>query len=382
MYGRGIRAAIFDMDGTILDSMRKWRAENRRYLDARGLPVPPDLADTIDTMSSHAFARRFILEHAGEYTLEAMMAEYEAHMAYEYQTNIAPKPGAEAFLKALSSGGVLMCVATATPAIIAKAALDKHGLLGYFEFVTDEIEGVYKKYQPEYYIDIARRLGVEPSECAVFEDAPYAMKAAAGAGMAVFGIEEGVHFGYPDLMRDIRETALCVARDFFEASRLLFHQAPEFRKLSEFPRGIMYALLSRAYAFEPGYERANLSEWLRWDGFFSDRPDIADRCSFVTCVNGAPIGFIAWDPRELPERAEIGNNCIIPEYKGKGYGIAQLNEAVRRILDCGCKSIYVSTDINLLPARRMYERAGFREISREPDPASYAGGHVRYGLLR
>lgn len=154
----------------------------------------------------------------------------------------------------------------------------------------------------------------------------------------------------------------------------------EFRKFSEFNRGIMLAMLRDAYSFEPGYEKDWLEEWKKADDFFYDNLHIADKCGFITVVDGVPVGFICWDPRNLPAYVEIGHNCIITQYKGNGYGRAQLHEAAVRIAKSGAEKIIVTTDERLIPARRNYESAGFRLIGLRENKHNpqYAGQLMDY----
>ena len=130
---KGIRAVAFDMDGTLLDSMGYWRGENRHFLERRSLPIPEDLKDTIDTMSSHAFAKRFVADYGAPNTFESVMDEYHEVLRGLYRTVIPAKQGAERFLRLLKKHGVKMCVATATLRDTAVAALDRQGFLPYFE---------------------------------------------------------------------------------------------------------------------------------------------------------------------------------------------------------------------------------------------------------
>jgi ribosomal protein S18 acetylase RimI-like enzyme len=136
----------------------------------------------------------------------------------------------------------------------------------------------------------------------------------------------------------------------------------EYKKLSCFSRGILYKLLSDAYSFDSKIEDTYKEKWLADDKFFFDDLSIGDKYCFVTTINNKPIGFLAWDPRNLPEYAIIGDNCIIPEQKGNGYGKLQLQEAVKRITGHGAKKIYVSTNNELVPAQRMYESVGFKRL--------------------
>ena len=136
----------------------------------------------------------------------------------------------------------------------------------------------------------------------------------------------------------------------------------EFKKLSDFSRGILYGLLSDAYSFNSKYEDSCKEKWLVDDKFFFDNLSIGDKYCFITTLNDEAIGFLAWDPRNLPEYAIIGDNCIISKHKGKGYGKLQLQEAVNRITRNDVKKIYVSTNNDLIPAQKIYESIGFKRL--------------------
>lgn len=105
----------------------------------------------------------------------------------------------------------------------------------------------------------------------------------------------------------------------------------EFKQISCYPRGTIYGLLKDAYSSYPGYEQLWSLAWQECDSFFYDHPDIANRYGFITTIEDDAIGFVVWDPRHLPEFAELGHNCIKPQYKGNGYGKRQLAEAISRI---------------------------------------------------
>ncbi len=219
---KGIRAIAFDMDGTLLDSMGYWRSENRHFLERRSLPVPEDLKDEIDTMSSFAFAKRFVADHGAPNTLESVIKEYHEALRGLYQTVIQPKPGAERFLRLLKKHGIKTCVATATHRDTALEALDRHGFLPYFDFVTDGAEMGMGKGDPRYFEKLAERLGEKPQACAMFEDASYSMKGARAAGMKVLGIFEKVNASKPDEMARILECCDLFVNTFDEAAEALF----------------------------------------------------------------------------------------------------------------------------------------------------------------
>ena len=157
----------------------------------------------------------------------------------------------------------------------------------------------------------------------------------------------------------------------------------EFRPISAFPRGTLYALLCDAYAFDPRCAANWADDWHEFDDFFSDNPAIADKSGFVTVSGGAPIGFVSWDPRELPERAVIGHNCIATAHKGRGFGRAQLREAVFRLVESGAKTLTVTTNELLFPASAMYEGVGFHETNRRASSGkdAFAGDTIDYELI-
>jgi ribosomal protein S18 acetylase RimI-like enzyme len=154
----------------------------------------------------------------------------------------------------------------------------------------------------------------------------------------------------------------------------------EFKKVSGFKRGILLKLLKDAYSFDCRYEQNCNSDWQDFDNFFFDNLQIADKYGFVTTLNGEAIGFISWDPRNMPEYAEIGFNCIASKHKSNGYGKIQLQEAVNRIKQNDVRKIIVTTNNDLIPAQRMYESVGFtlhqkRKIQNASD---FVDEHIDY----
>lgn len=157
----------------------------------------------------------------------------------------------------------------------------------------------------------------------------------------------------------------------------------EFKKFSEFQRGIMYELLKDGYSFDSRYERDWIIKWKEDDDFFYDNLQIADECGFVTTLNGTPIGFICWDPRNMPDYIEIGHNCIATKYKGKTFGKMQLQEAVNRITNKNVKKLIVTTDEQLIPAQKNYESVGFKFVQKRKNEwnSEYAGKLMDYEII-
>ena len=149
----------------------------------------------------------------------------------------------------------------------------------------------------------------------------------------------------------------------------------------------LVALLARALsgstALAQDYQKIFEKEWIEADNFFYNNLDIADNCGFITVLNNKPIGFICWDPRNIPDFVEIGHNCIASMYKGKKFGKIQLQEAISRIsrsIDAG--KIIVTTDERLVAAQKNYESVGFRLIKKRPNKINpeYAGMLIDYEI--
>lgn len=112
--------------------------------------------------------------------------------------------------------------------------------------------------------------------------------------------------------------------------------------------------------------------------------EIADKCGFITTLDGEPIGHISWDPRNMPEYVRIGHNCIATRYKGNGYGKIQLQEAIRKIIQNGdVKKIVVSTNDKLISAQHNYGSVGFklRKRKENKDDAAFSGEHIDYEII-
>ena len=161
------------------------------------------------------------------------------------------------------------------------------------------------------------------------------------------------------------------------------HGNIEFRKVSGFKRGTLFELLSDAYSFDGRWEDCCGADWKEFDDFFFDNPQIADRYGFITVLNGKAAGLASWDPRKMPEYVEIGHNCIITSCKGHGYGRMQLREALQRIVKRGEKRIIVTTNGRSVPARRMYEGAGFKVCGkrRNESHTAFFGDYIDYEMM-
>ena len=178
--------AIFDMDGTLIDSMVFWKNLATEYLTSKGiLQIPADILEQIKPMTMSESAALFRREFGLTGDVEAQMNEM---MEDHYRNDIPLKPGVWEYLENLHRQGVRMCVASATAEHLMESCLTRLGVRQYFEFLLScETVGAGKR-SPLVYQEAARRLGAVPGEIAVYEDALYAVQTATEAGFHVVGV--------------------------------------------------------------------------------------------------------------------------------------------------------------------------------------------------
>lgn len=115
----------------------------------------------------------------------------------------------------------------------------------------------------------------------------------------------------------------------------------------------LYNQLVDAYSFNEECKKVWDTSWKEYDDFFYNNLGIIDKYGFITVLDEKSISHISWDPRHRPDYVEIGHNCIVTNYKGKGYGHMQLEEAIRRIKEYdNLKKIIVTTNEIFVPAQK------------------------------
>lgn len=186
----GITGAIFDLDGTLLDSMPYWENLGENYLIRRGKTPHPDIHFHFKRLTLEGSAifmkREYHLEESVEEIAEGIMAGIKD----AYFESIPLKPGVVDLLDSLRAGGVRMCIATATERPCAEAALKRLGITSYFSHIFTCSEAGASKTEPLIFEQALEHLGTPRASTVVFEDALHAMETAHAAGFALVAVDE------------------------------------------------------------------------------------------------------------------------------------------------------------------------------------------------
>lgn len=182
---KNIEGAVFDLDGTLLDSSWVWEKVDEKFLGDRGFQVPDDYVDEISPLGT---------ERAAVYTIERfglnedkddIVREWIEMAKKEYATEVVCKPYAKEFLEELHKLNIKMAVATSSDRELFMKTLEREGILKYFQKIVTVDEVERGKGYPDIYEEAARRIKVNPHKCLVFEDI---LAGVTGASLGEFNV--------------------------------------------------------------------------------------------------------------------------------------------------------------------------------------------------
>ncbi len=186
----GIEAVIFDLDGTLVDSMWMWHQIDIEYLGKYGIPLPDKLQESIEGKSFHETAVYFKERFRIPDSLEKIKDCWNAMAWDKYENEVPLKPGARSFLESCRRRGIKLGIATSNSRALAQNIADVHGLHDYFDCIMTGCDVLKGKPAPDIYLAAARGLDVAPERCLVFEDIIPGILAGKNAGMKVCAVED------------------------------------------------------------------------------------------------------------------------------------------------------------------------------------------------
>ena len=183
-----IKGAIFDVDGTLLDSMQMWIHFGEFYLRSKGIEVGPEFDEKIKYFSLREVAEAIADNYPLGMTADDVEEDCERVTQRFYFEEVELKKGVAEFLEMLHQNGVKMYVATATYESLVRPALERLGVMKYFDGIVTCSDVGFGKDKPDVFVYALRKIGTPLEETWIFEDALHAVKTAKAYGFKVFGV--------------------------------------------------------------------------------------------------------------------------------------------------------------------------------------------------
>lgn len=187
---KDIEAVLFDLDGSLVDSMWIWRDIDIEYLGKFGIPLPEKLQSDIEGMSFTETAIYFKERFQIPDSVEQMKEDWN-RMAWDKYTHHVPlKKGAREFVEYCHENGIKLGIATSNSRELVENVIRVHGLMDYFDSIVTGCDVDRGKPAPDVYLEAAKRCGADPVKCLVFEDIVPGIMAGKSAGMKVCAVED------------------------------------------------------------------------------------------------------------------------------------------------------------------------------------------------
>lgn len=212
-----IRGAIFDLDGTLIDSMFIWDTVGEEYLRSLGIEPKDNLAEEFRSMSLYQAAVYTQREYGVRLPVEEIMDGVNRLAERYYLYEVPAKPHVREFLEELKAAGVRMCVATATDRYLAEAALRRCGIMDFFTEIFTCTEVGSGKDEPFIYREAIKRLGTDRDDTVVFEDSLHALMTAKNDGF----ITAAIYDAHEPRQKQLKDNADYYMRDFSDNNKIL-----------------------------------------------------------------------------------------------------------------------------------------------------------------
>ncbi|MBR6385375.1 MAG: HAD family phosphatase [Ruminococcus sp.] len=190
-----IKSVIFDLDGTLIDSMKIWYDVDRNFLKHMGVKnIPEGISEKMKTLTIEKAADYFINKFNFDVSPEYVINKIRELVRIEYEENIPLKPYAKELLEFLKENNIPCGIATATYRSLAESVLKRCGIYDYFRFILNDSDYPKGKKCPDIFFGAAERLNTLPCETLVVEDSLHALRTAAGAGFPTVAVYEETAF--------------------------------------------------------------------------------------------------------------------------------------------------------------------------------------------
>lgn len=186
----GLKACIFDLDGTLVDSMEVWHHVDQQFFLSKGMEIPEDYQKAISHMAFRQIAEYTIERFRFPETPDSLIAIWMGIAKAEYAFHIKAKKNAATLLSYLKTRNVKIALATSNQESLYRPCLENNHLLEYFDFLEDTNRLKTSKSDPRIYLEVAKRFDAKPSQCLVFEDILVAIETARKASFPVIAVKD------------------------------------------------------------------------------------------------------------------------------------------------------------------------------------------------
>jgi HAD superfamily hydrolase (TIGR01509 family) len=200
------QAIIFDLDGTLIDSMGIWAQIDNDFLTSRNIKLTKNLFEDLEggnsffEVATH-FKNKFNLTES----MEEIIAGWMKIASHHYQNTIVLKPNVKEFLDFLKSKNIKMAIGTSNVRLLTETVLKKNNIFEYFEAIVTGENDIKGKPFPDIFLEAAKTLNVEPKNCLVIEDLVDGVKAAKAAEMSVWTIFDKFSEDKKDILRKLSD---------------------------------------------------------------------------------------------------------------------------------------------------------------------------------
>lgn len=185
-----IKGAIFDADGTLLNSMHIWSELGERYLKSLSIEPEKGLSDRLYPLSINQGCKYLKDNYGLNFSLKEIEQGLLSIIEGFYRNEVKLKPGVKNFLESMKQKNIPMVIATSGDRDLLNSALIRNGISGYFDAVFTCSELETSKHEAKIFMACSEALGLNPENIAVFDDALYAIETAKNAGFITFGVED------------------------------------------------------------------------------------------------------------------------------------------------------------------------------------------------
>lgn len=187
------QAVIFDMDGLLVDTEPVWQVTENAMLTERGKQPDHEIRRSLVGLRMFDFWQGMSRAYGLTESLDVLGAEIIDRMVAMIEAGVDSRPGARELLVYLYERRIPCAIASSSPLALIDAVVKAHGWSSFFQIHVSGDEVISGKPAPDIYLEAAKRLGVDPSDCLALEDSPNGARAAVAAGMICYAIPDTSH---------------------------------------------------------------------------------------------------------------------------------------------------------------------------------------------